>query len=140
MAVSIYTLSFSAIPHTEIELYNPITHTTEIYTVPADGKVVFYAGQTSLPVSQRLSKHRTYIKKIAYGDKDKVFPVYEFCAANDIDPYCIQINVLATFKTKQPSKERLFIQAYANTYPMMNVFHTPEAAKRIATGRELFAM
>lgn len=141
MTATIYTLSFDATPGTTIELSNPITNTIDLFEVPANGKVVFYAGQTTLKPNERLSKHRTYVKKLAKGDRDKVYPIYQFCLLNNIAPEDIEITVLATYQHTTISVERRIIAAFTQQkYPMMNIGLTPEMTIRQQSGREMFAI
>jgi hypothetical protein len=139
--ISIYTLYFEATPGSVLSLYNPIRGIDQDITVPADGRVIFYVGQTGMKMACRLSKHRTYIRKLLKGDKDKVFPVYQFCVANDIAPEDINYNLEAVLPQKSSLTERRLVRAYSvSATPLMNVELTPEAGARRSAARDLLAV
>ena len=60
----IYALT-TTLPAKETYIYPcPKTNTTRTFTVPEDGKIIFYVGETSMTLNERYSKHRTFTKKL----------------------------------------------------------------------------
>jgi hypothetical protein len=60
----IYALTVKMEPGKTIIWTNPRSMQTQTWTVPDDGDVLFYVGETSMTVPERWSKHRTFAKKL----------------------------------------------------------------------------
>ena len=60
----IYALTITQIPGSTFTWTNPRSQQTFTWTVPEDGHVLFYIGESSMTLPERLSKHKTFAKKL----------------------------------------------------------------------------
>lgn len=88
----IYALTIRQTPGEKFTYCNPKSGLTHEWTVPEDGVVLFYIGETTMPFKERHSKHRTFAKKLITHLQGlptidpHEYPVYyfttEFCGEN----------------------------------------------------------
>lgn len=80
----IYALVSMQTPGEIITFTNPKSFVTHTWTVPDDGAVLFYIGETTMSLAGRWSKHKTFAKKLVQHlqglpVKDPHdYPVYHF--------------------------------------------------------------
>lgn len=92
---SIYALTTQMLPGSTHTWTNPKSGTNYTWTVPDDGTVLFYVGETSMPVQERYSKHKTFTRKLKQYLKGEdvidphLYPVYfftiHFCGEDGLD-------------------------------------------------------
>lgn len=119
----IYALTCDMQPGTTHEWDDPITHNTMTWTVPADGVVLFYIGETTMRLKDRLSKHVTYTKKMLRhlnGELNinglKHYPVYYFTSA-----FCgLNFNITLLQEDNGNTEQWWVEQARALGHPIQN--------------------